>query len=84
MAAQGRYLMHGNFTPQKSTKGSNFSQSEVKSRGLQSVAYSKTSEKSESILKKLNPEEEKQLEDSRSKLSKSEISQNFERRRDRL
>ena len=58
--------MHGDFTPKKISKISQYTQSEVKSRGLQSVAYSKTSEKSESILKKLNPEEEKQLEDSRS------------------
>ena len=76
--------MHGDFTPKKISKISQYTQSEVKSRGLQSIAYSKTSEKSGSTVHKLNIEEEKQIEDLRSRGSKSDISKPFERRRDRI
>ena len=80
--------MHGDATPTKLTKDDLIiTQSEVKSRGLQSVAYSKTSEKSElksSVSKRLALEEDKQSEDVRSHHSKSTITQTFERRRDRV
>ena len=80
--------MHGDVTPTKLTKEDQIiTQSEVKSRGLQSVAYSKTSEKSElksSVAKRLAFEQDKQSEDVRSRHSKSTITQNFERRRDRV